>query len=413
MGDRIHIDDLSRPRFTPEVEAIRDAMAAMVPDCDLSAETLHRQAATDTGLEDFGPRDYVERLEVLLGALRDIDGLTPAGQVGYHAQILQLLKNRLLLADLLRRHPELPETPLAPPVVIAGLPRSGTTHLHNLLAADTRLRTLPYWESLEPFPLPSEAGIEPDPRRARTDMAVAFMNQAMPLFPLMHEMTADHAHEEIALLAVDFSTMFFEVLGLVPDWAAYYRSHDQSSHYEFLGLMLRALQFLRGGRRWLLKSPQHLEQLRVLAAVFPGTAVVVTHRDPALVVVSLATMEAYTARMHADRVDVARIGRYWADRVEVLLSAYARDRDRLAPEQCIDVRFDEFMNDELGTAARVYAHASEPFTPDARTAIGAYLTSHRRGRLGSIDYRAEDVGLDLDELSQRFAFYSEQFLADT
>lgn len=410
MGDPIHIDDLARPRFTLEVEEIRTAMAAMAADCDLRADTLHRQAASETGLEDFGPRDYEERLEVLLGALAEVEGLTPVGRVGYHAQILQLLKNRLLLTDLLGRHPEVREVELAPPVVIVGLPRSGTTHLHNLLAADTGLRTLPYWESLEPIPVPAEVGTEPDPRRARTDMAVEFMNQAMPLFPLMHEMTTDHAHEEIALLAVDFSTMFFEALGHVPVWADYYRSHDQTSHYEFLALMLKALQFLRGGRRWLLKSPQHLEQLPVLAKVFPDAAIVVTHRDPAVVVVSMATMEAYTARMHADPVDPHRIGRYWADRIESLLTTYTRDRDVLGSEQCIDVRFDDFMADELGTAERVYVHASEPFAPEVRTAVTSYLASHERGRLGTIDYRAADVGLDLGELRERFAFYSERFV---
>src|SRR5208283_2474047 len=98
--------------------------------------------------------------------------------------------------ELLARHPEVHDIEVAPPIVVVGLPRSGTTHLHNLLAADPGLRSLPYWESLEPFPMPAEMGIEPDPRRVRTDAAVWFLNQAMPLFPLMHEMTTDHAHEE-------------------------------------------------------------------------------------------------------------------------------------------------------------------------------------------------------------------------
>ncbi len=293
---------------------------------------------------------------------------------------------------------------------IAGLPRSGTTHLHNLLASDPGLRTLPYWESLEPFPRPSELGVEPDPRRGRTDAAVWFMNEAMPLFPLMHEMTTDHAHEEIALLAIDFSTMFFETLGLVPDWTAYYRSHDQTPHYEFLRLVLQALRYTRGGRRWLLKSPQHLEQLPVLARVFPGATVVMTHRDPAPVVVSMATMAAYTARMHLDRVDATAIGHYWADRIESLLAACVRDREALAAEHSMDVRFEDFMADDLGTAEQVYGLASEALTAEAEGAMSAYLAGHQRGRLGSIDYRATDVGLDMDELRTRLSFYAERFL---
>ena len=185
-------------------------------------------------------------------------------------QLLQVLKNRLLMEQLLKDHPEIRDIELVPPVVIAGLPRTGTTHLHNLLAAGPTFRVLRYWESIEPFPMPAEVGVEPDPRLARTDMAVDFMNQAMPQFKLMHEMTTDHVHEEIQLLFNDLSSMLMETLGHVPAWRDHYLAHDQTPHYEHLRLQLQALQHLRGGRRWLLKSPQHLEQLPVLEQVFPG-----------------------------------------------------------------------------------------------------------------------------------------------
>ena len=409
MSDAIHIDDLAAPSFTPEVDEILRAMADMADGRELDAAALHEQASAATGLDDFGAEDYRERLDVLLAALAVVPGLTPAGRVGFHAQLVQLLKNRLLLNDLLARHPEIHEIELAPPVIIAGLPRTGTTHLHNLLAADPALRTLPYWESLEPMPLPSEVGVEPDPRRERTDQALWFVNAAMPLFPLMHEMTTDHAHEEIALLAVDFSTMFFETLAHVPAWERYYREHDQAPHYRYLATMLRALQHLRGGRRWLLKSPQHLEQLPVVADVFPDATVVVTHRDAASVVVSLATMIAYTARMHADPVDPATIGRAWADRVESMLAACVRDRDVLSSTQSIDVRFDDFMRDDMAVVREIYDLSGQPFDDGARFGIETYRAGHERGRLGRIDYRAEDVGLDDAELRERFAFYTERF----
>ncbi|HKI42309.1 MAG TPA: sulfotransferase, partial [Mycobacterium sp.] len=110
-------------------------MATMAPACPLDADALHAQASADTGLHDFGPDDYRQRLDVYLAALREIDGLHAAGTVNFYAQLLQLLKNRLLLADLVSRHPEIDDIELQPPVVIAGLPRTGTTHLHNLLAA--------------------------------------------------------------------------------------------------------------------------------------------------------------------------------------------------------------------------------------------------------------------------------------
>ncbi len=406
----VYLDDLAEPRFSPEAQQIRDVMAAMAVDCPLDADALHAKAIADTGLDDFGPDDYRERLDVYLAALHDIDDMHGPGIVNFFGQLSQWLKNRLLLTDLLKRHPEIHDTELLPPVVIAGLPRTGTTHLHNLLGAAPTFRTLPYWESFEPFPLPAEAGIEPDPRAARMDVAVTVMNTLMPHFALMHEMTTEHVHEEIQLLANDFSTMFMETLAHVPRWTDYYLAHDQTSTYEYLATQLKALQFLRGGRRWLLKSPQHLEQLPVLDRVFPGVAVVCTHRDPVPVAISMVAMITYTARMHRSPVPVEQIAAAWIDRLDLMLAALVRDRDAVAPERSFDVTFDEFMADELGVAERVYGLVGEPVPDDARAAMTAYLAGHQRGRLGKVVTSCEMFGLDEAELRQRFEPYVNRFL---
>ena len=412
MTAAIRLEDLAKPRFGPEAQQMLDMMAAMAPQCPLDADALHARASADTGLHDFGAGDYRERLDVYLAALREIDGLHAAGVVNFYGQLLQLLKNRLLFTDLLRRHPEIDDIELQPPVVIAGLPRTGTTHLHNLLAAPPTFRTMPYWESVEPFPLPAEAGVAPDPRRARMDVAVAVINTVMPHFPLMHEMTTEHVHEEIQLLANDFSTMFFETLADVPRWRDYYHAHDQTPHYEYLARQLKAMQFLRGGRRWLLKSPQHLEQVPVLDRVFPGRIVVFTHRDPVPVALSMIAMITYSARMHRTPVPVHQIAASWIDRLEQMLTALVRDRDTIGPQRSVDIRFDDFMANELGVAEHVYALACEPFTEEARTAIAGYLAGHQRGRLGNVETSWEMFGLTEEDLRARFAPYVERFLHD-
>lgn len=410
MTDAVCLADLALPQFSPEAQQILNMMSAMAPDCPLDADALHEKASADTGLDDFGAQDYRQRLDVLLAALRGIDGRHPAGTVNFYGQLLQLLKNRLLLTDLIKRHPEIDDIELQPPVVIAGLPRTGTTHLHNLLAAPSTFRTMPYWESVEPFPLPNEVGVEPDPRRTRMDVAVSVINVVMPYFPLMHEMTTDHVHEEIQLLANDVSTMLFETLAEVPGWRDYYRAHDQTPHYEYLATQLKAMQFLRGGRRWLLKSPQHLEQVPVLDRVFPDSIVVFTHRDPVPVALSMIAMITYSARMHRSPVPVEQIAKSWIDRLEQMLAALVRDRDTIGRDRSIDIRFDDFMTDESGTAERVYALAGEPFSAEVRKAIADYLTGHQRGRLGNVETSCEMFGLDKDDLRNRFAPYVERFL---
>src|SRR5437879_10513127 len=117
--------------------------------------------------------------------------------------------------------------PIERPIIIAGLPRTGTTHLHNLMSSDPGLRSLPYWESLEPVPPPTDRGIEPDPRLARTEAGLTFLDLAMPLFKRMHEMTLWHAHEEIQLLAIDVSSVLFETWAVRASWRGSYTRNAQ------------------------------------------------------------------------------------------------------------------------------------------------------------------------------------------
>ena len=278
----VSIDDLAEPRYSDEVRAILDFMEEAGSQLNLEPGQLMAAATAETGLKDFGPDDFVERLEVLCRAMREQGGFNGAGVMQQHSFMLGLLKNRLLIEDLLRRHPEILEERIAAPIIICGLPRTGTTHLHNLMSADPALRSLPYWESLEPVLAEREqpAPGAPDPRLGRTDMALSFLDAAMPYFKRMHEMTVEHTHEEIQLLAIDFSTMLFETTAPMPLWRDAYLARDQRPSYAYLLRVLKVLQWLRGGSRWVLKSPQHLEQFPALVDTFPDATFVVTHRDP-------------------------------------------------------------------------------------------------------------------------------------
>lgn len=385
-------------------------MAAMAGECPLTSDALHAAARQATGLDDFGADDYRERLDIYLGSLAELDDMHAPGRVNFFSQLTQWLTNRLLLTDLLRRHPQIHDIELAPPVVIAGLPRTGTTHLHNMLAAGPTFRTMQYWESAEPFPLPAEDGVEPDPRRARMELAVSMMDLLIPHFRSMHEMTTDHVHEEIQLLANDFSTMLMETLAHVPAWRDHYLRSDQTPHYEYLRTQLQAMQFLRGGRRWLLKSPQHLEQLPVLDRVFPGVVVVCTHRDPVPVVLSMLAMVVYAARMYSAAPPVETIAAAWVDRLDLILAALVRDRDLIGSERSVDIRFDDFMSDQVGTAERVYELADEPMTDQVRAAIDTYLAAHRRNRFGRVVTSCATFGLEQQDLQRRFRPYAERFL---
>ena len=405
----VDIDDLAHPVYPEASRAIRDGLAAYGATVHLTPDALMAAASERTGLSRWGAMDFRVRLEVLCGALRTEAGLSDTGVGVVFEQLVGNLVNRLRLEALVAAHPEIDSIPVERPIIICGLPRSGTTHLHNLIAADPAMRYLPYWESLEPFPATDEPGDQG--RRERCALGLDMLDATMPHFKRMHEMTVDHAHEEIQLLANDISGMLFETTYFVPSFAADYKAHDQRPSYAYLKRQLQALQWLRGGQcRWVLKSPQHLEQFGPLHDTFPDATFVVTHRDPVEVTRSMVTMVAYGARMACDHPDPAAIGRYWLGRAEDLLNGCLRDRDVLPAEQSIDVRFADFMADEDGTLAAIYELAGQPYDERARTAMAAFTAQHPRGRHGEVRYDMAAIGLDATDVEQRLRAYRDRFV---
>jgi hypothetical protein len=407
----VRIDDLARPRLPLVLRALNAAGRPFARGVSLDEEGLLAAARRRSGLGDFGDPAFREPLRVLIAALEREAGLSPLGRFVARNLLVQLLVTRLRAEALLRAHPEILEEEVRAPIVILGLPRTGTTHLHNLMSQDPALRSLPYWESLEPIPdAPDPRHLpQPDPRLRRCERGLSLIHWAMPLFPLMHEMEPEARHEEIQLLAVAFSTMLFEASYFVPSYRDWYRATDQTAAYGYLRRLLQALQWLRGPRRWLLKSPQHLEQLGPLLRVFPDARIVQTHRDPVRVTASMCTMAAYGLRMSCARIDLPRVGRYWADRIEQMLRASIESRPLVPAGQVCDVRFHEFMADDLATVERVYASFGEPLAEPARAAMRGYLAGHARGRLGAIEYRLEEFGLDAAERRRVLRFYQQRF----
>ncbi len=403
----IVIDDYSNPRFSPDARAMLDAIAAS-PALPLRPQALMDAASAQTGLADFGSDWFREPLDVVCQAIPREAGLSPAGRVMAGGSLVSMLANRLRLEDLIRRHPEIENVPIARPIIIVGLPRTGTTHLHNLLAADPALRSLPYWESLEPVPATIPPP-DPDPRIERCAMATGFTDVAMPYFKAMHEMTPEHVHEEVQLQTLTIASMLLETQWHVPSYRDWWKATDQTPSYAYLRRALQALQWLRGGERWVLKSPQHLEQFGRLMTVFPDATVVCTHRDPVEVTASFVTMVSYSARLSIEHPDPQAIARYWSDRIQDMLAACVRDREILAPERSMDLRFNDFMADEWAAIEQIYALADQPFPDSSRAALQSYLDGHGRGRHGRVRYDLASFGIDVAEREAGLAGYRERF----
>ncbi|MBW2382215.1 MAG: sulfotransferase [Deltaproteobacteria bacterium] len=409
--DAVRIGDLAEPVFSEDVVEMMSAVAPMAAAIPWTLDAALEQARAGTGLDDFGEDIYSEPFSVFIECADKEGGLSPMGEVTIWGQIVQFLQSRLLVEDQIGRHPQILQQPIKRPIIIAGLPRTGTTHLHNLISADPGLRYLPWWESLEPVPPPGEPGDSTalDPRLQRAADGIEMRDRVMPHFKRMHDMWPDHAHEEIHLLAIAGSTMFFEALVLSPTWRDWYLDHDQTPWYAYMKRILQVLQHLRGGERWILKSPQHLEQFGPLRKTFPDATFVITHRDPVSITASMATMVAYAARLSRDPVDPVAIGRFWSDRIERMLCACMDDRDMLPADQSIDVLFHEFMRDDIAMVERIYVLAAQPFNAEVRAAMDAFMQEHPRGKHGRVLYDLAEFGLDRAERREALRAYVDRF----
>jgi hypothetical protein len=412
MPDEIRIDDLAAP-------VLNDLQRMGLDHGErnstvLTVDAVCEAAVVRTGLTDFGPDDFRSRLHVQLSEMDNDPERTGLGRMLAFNDSVRYAANRLRIRDLVTRHPEILDVEIAAPVIVVGLPRSGTTHLVNLLAADTRFRSLPLWESYEPVPDPREPAVDGvDPRWTRCRQQWEAMQSGAPFVAAMHPMEPDHVHEEIELQTPDFSSYNHEWIARAPRWRDHYLTHDQTSHYAYMKQVLQILQWQRGDdgcERWVLKSPQHLEQIGPLLATFPDATIVVTHRDPVAVVQSTITMLTYGARTayRTPRPDWYRD--YWTDRIGLLLDASLRDRHLLPAERTTDVLFHEYMADELGTLERVYALAGMPFTDRARAEVAAYRDAHPRSRGGQVVYDLRgDFDTTPEEVRARFGAYLDRF----
>ncbi len=410
MTEIHHITDLRVPERGAEEQAIFDYARSL--QVELTVGAVVADACATTGLDDFGDPTLLDRLRAQIDAVNADAGLTGLGRLIVRRRLVALLAARLRFEDFLCRFPDARDVALAPPVIVVGLPRSGTTHLVNLLAADTRFRSLPWWECQEPTPVwgdgPGRDGVDPRYRRALASWEAG--NAAAPLTRLMHDRHPTTIEEDCELVDLDLCSYTLEWHARVPTWRDYYLGLDQRRHYAFLRTELQVLSFLRGPNRWVLKTPQHLEQLPALLATFPDATIALTLRDPVAVLQSAITMLAYGDRLRRVEIDADGLAAYWIDRLERLLRAAVRDLPCIPASQRVDVEFGEFMRDDLAMACRILDVAGIHVTEQARAELSAYVAGNPRGRDGRVAYDLRrDFGLEPDAVRERFAFYFEAF----
>ena len=372
----------------------------------LTSEALLAASSARTGLVDFGDAAFREGLDRLLADIRAL-GLTAeyAGRSAY--RIGQSLDTRALAVEGLRQRPELRDTPIRAPIVIAGLVRSGTTALHLLLSLDPQFQGPEHWLTVYPMPRPPR-GTWPEIAAYRTEKEVLGRFLAMsPKAADDHMMTAEGIEESLFILGAGFASNMWPSMWHLPAYDAWYRDRDDTDSYRWLADVLRLI----GGsddRRWLLKNPTDLFSLKEVLTVFPDARVIQTHRDPVDAIPSVSSLILSARRAFCgESADPADVGRreqaIWAEALE-----RAHRVRQTSANQFVDVEFREFTRDQMGVVGGIYDAFGLVLDAEVETAMRAWLQAHPRRRATGPKHRPEDFGLTREEMARRFAPYRER-----
>lgn len=389
----------------------RAVRAVGIPLLDLDAEGLCARATRATGLDDFGDERFHEPLRRLLDGFEREAALTLLGRIIARADLVRLLENRLRMQAAHVRHPEIAAGKIERPLVIVGLPRTGTSILHELLAQDPANRVPMTWEVMHPHPPPERATYESDPRIAAVDAQLAGVDRIIPGFKRMHPMGATLPQECVALTAHDFASMLFTTTHRLPSYQAWLDRADLRWVYASHRRQLQYLQWKCPAERWVLKSPGHLWALDALFREYPDARVVQTHRDPLRVVASLASLVAVLRSMASDAIDRHEIGREWTELLARGLARATAVRDARPPDApaIFDVHFRELMRDEIGMVRRIYAHFDLELSADAEARMRRFLAANPKDKHGAHRYTLADAGLDAAAERERYRAYEERY----
>lgn len=363
-------------------------------DPDALIEAALREAAKEPGLTspDLGdPSEFRPGLEVVCTALENLPDLPTAGRFAARRQILRALRQRIRRLAFRTQHPERFAKRLHPPVVVLGLPRTGTTFLHRLLSAPSDTRALPMWEVSMPFP-PLQG---PDKRREAGERAATMMKRAIVDIDRKHATGADEPEECMHLQDEAFFSWSWFSNYPIPSYTRWLQTADARPAYRVWSDVLRYVQGLDHSRRLTLKSPSHTAHLATLLDEMPDARIVWTHRDPRTVVPSFASLIATTRAIATTPTtgDPHALGREISEFLAHQLQSGLNQRDRVATGQLIDVSFDDLRRDPLATVARIHHHFGLPWTPDVSRSVQAQIDARPRNRHGSHAYSLADFGL--------------------
>ncbi len=377
----------------------------------LSPDAMLASARKQTGLHEMGDGAWSEALRVLSDSLEREARLNTFGRMALKGMIVSALANRLRLLDWARRHPEVREEKIERPWVIIGLPRTGTSLLSILLGLDPEVRPLLQWEASQPVPPPDLATHAEDPRIAESAKAFEQLQRLNPPIRAMHPFGATLATECVALMIFDLCALSIETQAYLPSYGRWLEKADMTGAYEMHRLALQVLQSRLPTMAWSLKTPNHLWCLDKLLEFYPDARVVWSHRNPAEVVPSVASLNVALQKPFARSTDPVAVGAEWSHKLHVGISrAMEFDERQQDASWCCHVRYRDIMADPIAVVRGIYAHFGADLHPLHERRMATWMRERPQEVFGRHVYDPADFGLDPTQITHHYHPYQTRYL---
>ncbi len=377
----------------------------------LDPDRLIAAAEQRSGFSDWGDPGFREGLEHLVEALEREARLSELGRYAAEAGLIDRLVNRLQIIDYRKQRPEVAAQTIRRPLFVLGLPRTGTTILHEVLAQDPDHISPLHWQVTKPVPPPHADTLETDPRIEEVEQQIASFDQIAPDFKTKHEMGARLPTECLSILALHFASDEYGAMYFVPSYRRWLLDHDMQGAYRWHHDMLQHLQVDCARPRWVLKSPLHLPFLNTIFTQYPDAAIVWTHRDPMSVMASTSSLTQTLRGAFNEGIDPEVTAQGEVDHLsQALLRGMAwRDAKPERERLFVDLGFAEIMRDMIGSIEKIYAHFGFELSDVTRRRMEDYIRNRPRDKHGVHEYSTEQFGLSERRHGGVFEPYRERF----
>lgn len=372
-------------------------------------EALIAAARQATGLEDFGGDSFREGLEIYCDSLAREAQLNALGQRAIPGAIVGALSNRLRVTDWIKSHPEVLQERIEAPFIVVGLARAGTTLMSFLLERDARSRALYRWEVAASTPPSTPETFATDPRIEATRAQMAASDRMNPRLRVVQSEEPDGPTECIAVTNQDFRSNVWEAMANTPAYGRWLFDTDHSSAYAYHKRVLQVLQSGGVRGRWTLKAPSHALQLEALTAAYPDARLILLHRDPVVLAMSVCSLIGAISGSFSDADHRRYIAEHWTDLLARSIAAVDRFRAANPHVKIADVQYGELTRDPIGVMRGIYSAFGDSVEGQPLDAMRTHLEARPRGKFGRHDYTPQDLGLDIGVLEERFGAYRQRY----